>query len=140
MTIRLATTGIAVVVAVLAGCGDGGNDADVCADGDGALSKTAFVFVQTPRSGERVSSGFRVIGCSRTFEGNVVWRLRARDGTTLASGSTQGGAVQPGPFKFEVTYSLPARQVGSLEVDEPTVTQEEGFPPVRNVVPLVLQP
>jgi hypothetical protein len=140
MTGRFAPTGIAVAVAVLAGCGEGGGESDVCADGDHALSKTAFVFVQTPRSGERVSSGFRVTGCSRTFEGNVIWRLRARNGSALASGSTQGGAVQPGPFHFDVAYSVPARQVGLLEVDEPVVTQEEGFPPVRNVVPLVLQP
>jgi hypothetical protein len=140
MTMRLAPAGIALAVAVLAGCGDGGTDTDVCADGDHALSKTAFVFVQSPLSGERVSSGFRVTGCSRTFEGNVMWRLRARDGATLASGSTQGGSVQPGPFHFDVAYALPARQVGQLEVDEPTVTRQEGFPPVRNVVPLVLQP
>jgi hypothetical protein len=66
--------------------------------------------------------------------------LRARDGATLASGSTQGGSIQAERFHFDVVYSLPLRQVGQLEVDEPTVTQEEGFPPVRNVVPLVLQP
>jgi immunoglobulin-like protein involved in spore germination len=140
MTIRLAATGTALAMAVLAGCGDGGHDADVCADAGQVLSKTAFVFVQKPHSGERVSSGFRVTGCSRTFEGNVIWRLRARDGSTLASGSTQGGAVQAGSFHFDVTYSIPVRQVGLLEVDEPTVTREEGFPPVRNVLPLVLQP
>lgn len=140
MTIRLASSGIAVAAAVLAGCGGGSDDSDVCANADGALSNTAFVFVQTPSSGERVSSGFRVTGCSRTFEGNVTWRLRARDGTVLASGSTQGGSVQPGPFHFDVSYSISTRQVGQLAVDEPTVTEEEGFPPVRNLVPLVLKP
>ncbi len=82
---------------------------------DGALSNTAFVFVQSPRSGERVSSDFRVTGCSSTFEATVNWRLRARDGRELASGVTQGGSQEPGPFAFPVRYSVDARQVGQLE-------------------------
>ena len=140
MTRRLAATGIAVAVtAALAGCGGSDHNADVCANRDGALSNAAFVFVQTPRSGERVSSGFSVRGCSSTFEANVAWRLRARDGHILASGFTQGGSREPGPFRFTVTFSIGARQIGRLDVDEPTVTTE-GFPPVKNVVPLVLEP
>jgi hypothetical protein len=121
----------------LSGCGSGSGS--VCSSSDGALGKTAFVFVQAPRSGERVSSGFRVSGCSSTFEGNVGWRLRARDGHVLAKGFTQGGSLEPGPFAFTVAYSAGARQIGLLEVFEPRVTSE-GFPPVRNVVPVVLEP
>lgn len=128
----------AAAAAAAAGCG-GGRTAGVCANADGALTSTAFVFVQSPRSGERVSSGFRVAGCSSTFEANVVWRLRGRDGRVLARGSTQGGGIDPGPFSFTVAYSIAARQVGLLEVVEPTVTTE-GFPPVRNVLPVVLEP
>jgi hypothetical protein len=139
MSWRLAA-GIAVVATVaLAGCGGGGHEADVCANGDGALDRAVFVFVEAPRSGERVSSGFRVTGCSSTFEANVSWRLRARDGHVLASGFTQGGNNEAGPFQFIVTYSIGVRQIGQLEVYEPQVTTE-GFPPVRNVVPLVLEP
>jgi hypothetical protein len=109
MESRLAPIGLAgLVTAVLAACG-GGPGGSACRNEDGALSATAFVFVEAPRSGERVSSGFRVAGCSSTFEGNVT------------------------------CYSIRARQVGLLEVVEPTVTRE-GFPPVRNVVPLVLRP
>ena len=129
-----------VLAAVLAaGCvGRGGSGADdVC---DGAPENAPFVFVQSPRSGEHVESGFGVAGCSRTFEGNVIWRLLARDGSTLASGSTQGGSTSAGRFSFAVRYALRAGQVGRLEVDEPAVTQTEGFPPVRNSVPLVLAP
>jgi hypothetical protein len=130
----------AAVAAALAGCGGGSRSASaVCANGDGALDKTAFVFVGAPRSGERVLNGFRVTGCSSTFEANVNWRLRARNGHVLASGFTQGGSLDPGPFSFTVDYPLGARQVGHLEVFEPRVTRE-GVPPVRNVLPLVLEP
>ena len=117
----------------------GGGESAVCANGDGSLERTAFVFVEAPRSGERVLNGFRVSGCSSTFESNVNWRLRARDGRALATGFTQGGSDEPGPFAFTVDYPIGARQVGHLEVYAPRVTTE-GFPPVRNVIPLVLEP
>jgi hypothetical protein len=130
----------AAVAAALAGCGGGGrSESAVCANGDGALDKTAFVFVDAPRSWERVLNGFHVSGCSSTFEANVNWRLRARNGHVLASGFTRGGSQEPGPFAFTVDYPIGARQVGHLEVFEPQVTTE-GFPPVKNVVPLVLEP
>jgi hypothetical protein len=140
MTRRLASICAAVAVtAVLPGCGAGSPAADVCANADGALSRTALVFVEAPRSGERVSSGFRVSGCSSTFEANVSWRLRARDGHALASGFTQGGSLKAGPFDFTVPYSIEARQIGRLEIYEPSVTTE-GFPSIQNVVPVVLEP
>jgi hypothetical protein len=122
--------------AALAGCGGGGS-ASACKNGDGALDNAAFVFVQSPATGERVSSGFRVSGCSSTFEGNVIWLLRSRTGRLLAHGHTEGGSQGPGSFDFTVSYSLAARQVGSLTVAEPPTTTE-GFPPPRDVVPLVL--
>ena len=137
---RRLAAGIAVVATLaLAGCGGGGPVADVCANADGALDRATFVFVQAPRSGERVSSDFRVTGCSSTFEATVGWRLRGRDGHELASGFTQGGSSEPGPFEFTARYTIGARQIGQLEVYEAAVTTE-GFPPVRNVVPLVLEP
>jgi len=141
MSGRLASVlAVAVVVASAAGCGGGGrSESAVCANGDGGLDNKAFVFVEGPRSGERVLSGFRVTGCSSTFEANVNWRLRARDGHVLAKGFTQGGSQEPGSFAFTVDYPIGARQVGHLEVYEPRVT-EEGFPAVKNVVPLVLEP
>jgi hypothetical protein len=141
MTTRLAAilTSVAAAAA-LAGCGGGGrNESAVCANGDGGLDNKVFVFVEGPRSGERVLSGFRVTGCSSTFEANLNWRLRSGDGHVLASGYAQGGSVKPGPFEFAVSYPIGARQVGELEVYVPQVTTE-GFPPVKNVVPVVLEP
>jgi hypothetical protein len=138
---RLASVwAVAAVAAALAGCGGGsGSESTVCANGDGSLDDKAFVFVEGPRSGERVLSGFRVTGCSSTFEANVNWRLRARDGHVLAKGFTQGGSQEPGSFAFAVSYPIGERQIGHLEVYEPKVTTE-GFPAVKNVVPLVLEP
>ena len=132
---RLAVPAFAVVA--LAGCGGGGGKNDACSDKDGALTNAAFVFVGSPTSGERVSSGFEVSGCSSTFEGTVVWRLSAKDGHTLANGSAQGGSQSAGSFSFMVDYSTSAPEVGLLTVSSPLVTSE-GFPPVRNVIPLVL--
>jgi hypothetical protein len=130
----------AAAAAVLAGCGGGSQgESAVCANGDGGLDNKAFVFVEGPRSGERILSGFRVTGCSSTFEANVNWRLRARDGHVLSKGFTQGGSQEPGSFAFTVRYPIGERQIGHLEVYEPKVTTE-GFPAVKNVVPLVLEP
>ena len=67
------------------------------------------------------------------------WRLQDRAGNVLASGVTQGGSLGPGSFEFTPEYSVAARQIGELEVFEPRVT-DEGFPPSRDVVPLVLEP
>lgn len=122
----------------LVGCAGGSHNTDACVRAEGAHG-AAFVFVQAPASGERVANGFAVTGCSNTFEATVNWRLRGRDGHVLASGFTQGGSREPGPFRFTVTYSVGARQIGMLEVYAPTVTTE-GFPPTKNVVPLVLEP
>jgi hypothetical protein len=128
------------VAAALAGCGGGSSsESAVCANGDGGLDNKGFVFVEGPRSGERVLSGFRVTGCSSTFEANLNWRLRARDGHVLSKGFTQGGSQEPGSFAFTVSYPIAERQIGHLEVFEPKVTTE-GFAPVRNVLPLVLEP
>ena len=65
---RRSIAGLVLIVGALSGCGDGESKADPCSDRDGALGSSAFVFVQSPVSGERVASGFRVTGCSNTFE------------------------------------------------------------------------
>ena len=119
-----------------------GAQPDVCDNADGALTDISFIFVTSPRSGQRVSSGFTARGCSRTFESNVPWRLVDEAGAELAGGSTQGGGVDgPGPFSFSVTYSVASRQVGHLEVIEDDPSGGEGTrKPTRNVIPLVLRP
>ena len=114
---------------------------DNCDNTDGALNDAAFVIATKPSAGDRVSTGFSVVGCSRTFESVVNWRLLARDGTELNKGFTTGGGVDGfGPFQFTVTYSVPEQQIGHLEVFEEDVSGGEGFPPGRTVLPLVLAP
>ena len=131
---------VALLGAFLSGCACMKQRPDVCSNSDGALSG-AFVFVTEPNSGARVSSGFAVRGCSRTFESTVNWKLRARNGNVLASGFTTGGGVDaPAPFTFNVAYSVSQRQIGHLEVFEEDVSDGAGFPPPRDVIPLVLQP
>jgi len=118
-----------------------GEETDACDNGDGAFDEAAFVIATTPQAGARVENGFAVKGCARSFEGDVQWKLIARDGAVLASGNTQGGGVDgPGAFSFTVPYSVNARQIGHLEVFEEDVSGGEGFPPGRTVVPLVLRP
>ena len=113
----------------------------MCANRDGALSSSGFVFVTEPRAGDRVSSGFAVEGCSRTFESNVPWRLTAASGRRLAGGAATGGGVDgSGAFRFTVRYAVDERQIGHLEVGEEPISREGNRVPVRNVVPLVLRP
>ena len=144
-------TALSLSALILAGCQANGPadpvdpppppPVDACAVGDGALQNASFVLATIPAAGDRVSSGFAVAGCSRTFESNVQWQLVGRDGTVLANGFTTGGGVDgPGAFGFTVAYTVPERQIGHLEVFEEDVSDGEGFPPGRTVLPLVLQP
>jgi hypothetical protein len=112
---------------------------NVCSNTDGALTNAAFVFVESPASGDRVSNGFKVHGCSSTFEGTVTWQLVGRNGRALAHGFIQGGSVTPRQFGFAVHFAHSAREVGHLTVGAPRVTNE-GFPPATNAIPLVLEP
>lgn len=110
-----------------------------CAGLDPVLARSAFVVVTEPHPGGRVRSPFRVRGCSRTFEANVVWELRDRGGSLLASGHTSGGGIDgPGEFSFTASYVLADAQLGHLEVYERDESDGEGFPGGRTVLPLVL--
>ena len=118
-----------------------GEETHNCDNDDGAFNEGAFVVATEPEAGERVTTGFEVKGCSRTFESNLQWKLLGRDGSVLASGNTQGGGVDgPGSFSFTVPYDVDTMQIGHLEVFEEDVSDGEGNPPGRTVLPLVLKP
>ena len=112
-----------------------------CDPVDAVLADSAFVVVASPTGGAAMRSPIAVSGCSRTFESNVVWRLHARDGRTLASGHTSGGGVAGAAnFSFSAAFALDEPELGHLEVFEPDVSEGEGFPGGRTVIPLVLLP
>ena len=106
---------------------------------DDTLPDVPLVIVRTPSAGDEVESGFMVSGCSRTFEANVQWQLLGRRGEILSSGHTSGGGVYgPAPFQFSVEFEVAERQVALLEIFEEDVSEGQGFPPPRAVVPLII--
>ena len=116
--------------------GDGGDGEFTC---DDTLPDSALVIVRSPAGGDEVESGFLVSGCSRTFESNVQWRLLGRSGEVLSSGFTSGGGVfGPAPFRFSVEFAVAERQIALLEVFEGDVSEGEGYPPPRVVVPVII--
>ena len=116
--------------------GVGKNAAFAC---DDSLPDASLVIVNSPVGGAEVASGFQVSGCSRTFESNVQWRLSDRTGAVLASGHTSGGGIDgPALFRFTVDYETAERQLAHLEVYEEDVSEGEGYPPPRAIVPVVV--
>ena len=106
---------------------------------DTDLPDASMVIVRSPNSGNVVTNGFAVSGCSRTFESNVNWQLLDRTGKTIAEGFAMGGGVDgPGEFSFTVIYESAERQFGHLKVFEADVSEGIGFPPPRDIVPVVL--
>mgnify|MGYP001480059328 CR=1 FL=1 len=142
----IATTLAGVLALALAGCGGGTTTvADTRADTArldpcaGAPADAGFVFVSVPRPGDPVASGFTLLGCARSFEGNVPWRLLDAGGRVIARGAATGGSVDgPAPFSARVAYAVGEAQVGMLEVSEDDPSGGEGRPPVRNVIPVQL--
>lgn len=115
------------------------SEADAKLACDDSLPEASIVIVTSPAAGKEVASGFDVDGCSRTHESNVVWRLLDRAGEELASGFTSGGGFDgPAPFSFTVEYASGERQLAYLEVFEEDVSEGEGYPPPRVIVPLLI--
>lgn len=111
-----------------------------CAGLDPVLTGSAFVLVVEPAAGSRIASGATVVGCSRTFESNVAWRLLAQDGRELAGGTAQGGGVDGArELRFTLRYTIERPERGHLELFAPPTTGE-GFPPPATRIPLVLAP
>lgn len=124
----------------IGGC-DASVPVDPCATIDPVVAASSFVLVSTPADGARTPSPIRVTGCSRTSESTILWALRARDGRVLASGFTSGGGFSgAGAFEFSAEYTVPAAEVGRLEVLAPDESEGEGFPPAQAMRSLVLVP
>ena len=129
---------LVLAATLLAACGESVGDDGTLACDD-SLPDASLVIVSSPVGGAEVASRFEVNGCSRTFESNVQSRLSDQTGAVLASGHTSGGGVDgPVPFAFTVDYEAAERQIATLEVFEEDVSEGQGFPPPRAVVPVVI--
>ena len=106
---------------------------------DDSLPDASLVIVSSPVGGAEVPSEFEISGCSRAFESNVQWRLIGRTREVLASGFTSGGGIDgPARFKFTVKHKKAEPQIAHLEVFEEDVSEGQGYPPPRAVVPVVI--
>ena len=122
-----------VVVPVIIGTGDPVSGCDA------TLPDNPLVIVNSPTASAEFEREIDVTGCSRTFESNVQWRLLGRSGEELARGHTSGGGIEgPAPFQFTVDLPEVKRQVAYLEVFEEDVSEGEGYPPPRAVVPVII--
>lgn len=107
-----------------------------CAD---APKDEPFVMVTAPAAGAKVTSGFAVTGCSRTFESTVAWTLTVRGGKELARGTAKGGGVDDaGPLSFTVAAKVDKPTLAYLEVIEPSASGKGGT--ARVIVPLIIAP
>lgn len=86
-----------------------------------ALTKAANIAVITPQPQETVGPVIHLTGISRTFENNVLYRVRDADVTEIASGYMTAEGPDIGQFaRFwqEIVYKSPKGDRGSLEVYE----------------------
>ncbi|MDH5421299.1 MAG: GerMN domain-containing protein [Acidimicrobiia bacterium] len=78
----------------------------------------AEVSPESPAWFEFVENPIEVRGLSRTFEATVSWALYDNDGLELASGfaTTGGSGPEFGVMSFDVSYTVPAPELGTLQV------------------------
>ena len=82
-------------------------------------SESHNISVRSPQPNELVRSPFKVEGLERTFEQNVVLRLRDGKGNELVKIFTTGAAPDAGihgPYRTELAFEKPATKTGTLEV------------------------
>ena len=82
-------------------------------------SESGNISVQTPQPNALVKSPLIVSGMERTFEQNVVLRLRDGKGVELIKTFTTGTAPDlgiHGPYRAELKFETPKTKTGTLEV------------------------
>ncbi len=82
-------------------------------------SASGNISVSTPKPNTVVSSPLIVEGLERTFEQNVVVRLKDAGDRELAKVAVTGTAPDAGihgPYRAELTFETPATKTGTLEV------------------------
>jgi hypothetical protein len=78
-------------------------------------SATGNIAVDTPATGDRITSPVTVSGSAVAFEGNVAVEVRA-DGTAtpIGTGYVTGGGDQMRPFEGSIAFTSPGQGYGSL--------------------------
>jgi germination protein M len=78
------------------------------------------ILLESPAPGETVTSPFRLLGTSNTFEATFMFQLRDANGNELASGfgTATSGSGERGTFDHEVTFSGASAGAGVLKMFE----------------------
>lgn len=99
----------------------------VCRAGDRSftesitLTQSINIKVTSPRPNERITGQVTIAGEARTFEANVLYRVKDSSGKVLAFGNTTATAPdtgQFGPFQVSVSFTEPTTETGTVEVFE----------------------
>jgi len=79
----------------------------------------ANIIVEIPKSGDELTSPFKITGQARVFENQFNYRLKDKDGNVLTEGAGYANAPdmgQFGNFDIDVNYTNPSDTAGNLEV------------------------
>lgn len=77
------------------------------------------IYLTSPKNGEKVDNPFSVTGEARVFENQFNYRLKDKDGTTLAEGPAYANSPnigKYGPFEIKIIYTNPKSSQGTLEL------------------------
>lgn len=122
---------VLAVVSLATACssGDGGDRVNAGSSGAGSSSGGAasnnasndFIRVESPSSGDAISSPVTISGQNRTFENTVRIRVLGADGSTLADVFTTGNGRAPGEwgdFAAPVAFAKGTNTHGTIVVFE----------------------
>jgi hypothetical protein len=104
-----------------------------------SASPTGNITVSVPVANQTVGKAFVVSGSARTFEQNVVWRVRTTGNVQVASGFTTATAAdigQFGPYSFTVT--LPGSTVGPVVLEVFETSAKDGSEVSKVSLPLTV--
>ncbi|MDD5146762.1 MAG: Gmad2 immunoglobulin-like domain-containing protein [Candidatus Pacebacteria bacterium] len=67
-------------------------------------NKSGSIIVEYPKPNQEVAIPFSIKGKSSTFEGNVLFEIKDKDGQSLIKGCFMGGSMGEAPFEKMVEY------------------------------------
>lgn len=88
-------------------------------------ARSDVIVVDTPKTGQAVSSPLVVTGRAHVFEGTVTVRVVAETGKDIAKGFVTGGGDAPAPFRGEIAFPQPAGGTGWVLFQEHSAANGE---------------